>query len=475
MIEVRIQNYQDLINISSSPSIISGRKLLLNLFNEAIAAVDPFLILRKKLHFNPRMKTIEINNSIFKLSNKKIWIIGAGKAVGRMAEALEDLLRDYDIEGIICVPEGVKNALNLSQIKVRESSHPIPMEKNVKNTQETLNLMKNIKSEDFVIGLISGGGSALWIAPIKPIPIEEIQDLNNQLLKSGMPIHEINVIRKHLSQIKGGKMANLIPGRGFVLVLSDVIGDRLESIASGPFYPDNSTYRNVINLAKKYKLKIEKRLPHVNQVIKEGIKAEKKVVELKKMPDGEKLKHYLIGSNRSARDVILEKAKQMNLKIFDKKGYVESYAQDYGKECFQLLREDSEKHSVPVIFLSGGEPVVNVKGKGIGGRNQEVTGAFLSELCATEPILNGTFLSAGTDGIDGNSSYAGAIIDSFTCNKMKELKIQIREYQQNNDLTTFFKQIDQSLIYTGPTNTNVMDIQILLLNNHLLENKKDFK
>ena len=460
-----IQNYQDLVNINGNSSIILGRKLLLDLFNEALTAVDPFTIIRKKVHFNPRMKTIKINNLIFKISDKKIWIVGAGKAVGKMTEALEVILSPLDIEGIICVPKGVKNTLNLSKIVVKESSHPIPNEENVKNTQETINLLKKVKPEDFVIGLISGGGSALWTAPIHPIPIEEIQALNDQLLKSGMSIHEVNIIRKHVSQIKGGKMAKLVSGVGIVLVLSDVIGDSLESIASGPFYPDNSTYRNVIDLIKKYNLEIEGRLPSVNKVILEGLKTESKAVETE---NEEKLIHCLIGSNASARIAIINRAKQMNLEIIERKSLVETYAQDYGRECFRLLLENSEKYNTPVIFLSGGEPVVDVRGKGIGGRNQEVVGAFLSELYTTVSLLRGTFLSAGTDGVDGNSKYAGAICDSFSSMKMKELNIDINRYQENNDLTTFFKKIGNSLIFTGPTNTNVMDIQILLLNNHLL-------
>ncbi|MHA2173270.1 MAG: glycerate kinase type-2 family protein [Candidatus Hodarchaeales archaeon] len=468
---MRIINYQELVKIDIPTHNIRGRKLLLELFDEAVNAVDPFLILKRRMKVNSRTKVITVDNSTFNLSGTKIWVIGAGKAVGRMTESLEKLFKEFEIAGIICVPEGVKKTLNLSRIVARESSHPIPTKKSVKNTQEMLKIIKKIKPEDFVIGLISGGGSALWTAPISPIPVEEIEDLNYQLLRSGMSIHDINVIRKHVSQIKGGKLAKLIPSRGIILVISDVIGDKFESIASGPFYPDNSTYHDVNNLIQKYELRIEERLPDINLVIKTGLKKEDKNFQPKVIEDERKFTHYLLGSNKIAREAIIEKVNKLNLKIFTRKELVNLDARDFGRKCFRLLLKYSETHSVPVIYLSGGEPIVKVEGEGTGGRNQEVVGAFLSEMCTSKTLLDGTFLSAGTDGVDGNSIFAGAICDSYTCETMKSLGINIKEYQMKNNLTGFFEQVDQSLIFTGPTNTNVMDIQLLLINNRLLEEK----
>ncbi|MHA1207390.1 MAG: glycerate-2-kinase family protein, partial [Candidatus Hodarchaeales archaeon] len=208
---MEIKNYSDLVDFPSDNHILQGRKLLLNLFKAGVEAIDPYEIVQSALRFNPDTNTIKIKKYSYTLKTEKVLVIGVGKAVGRMAEAVEKILTTPKVSGIICVPEGVKNTLNLNSIQCLESSHPLPTNKNILNTKKAIDLTKQIKPEDLVISLVSGGGSALWAAPITPISLNDLRNLNQVLIRSGMSIHEINVIRKHVSNIKGGKFTQLIP------------------------------------------------------------------------------------------------------------------------------------------------------------------------------------------------------------------------------------------------------------------------
>ena len=461
---MEIKNYLDLVEFPLDKNLIQGRKFLLNLFKSGVEGVDPYEIVRNALSFNPATNTVKIKNYSYKLKTDNVWVIGVGKAVGRMAEAVENILTTPKVSGIICVPEGVKNTLNLNNIKYLESSHPLPSKKNVINTEKVIDLVKSVKPEDLVISLISGGGSALWVSPMSPISLNDLRDLNQALISSGMSIHEINVIRKHISKIKGGRFTQMVPSVNLSIIISDVIGDNIESIASGPFFPDSSTYESALKILENYDLRKEEIPSSVYHVITRGINGEIEETPKKTNPMFQKVHHFVLGSNEISRKVISERAKGWGLGVIDKEELVKGDARYIGKSLVDVSKKILQDSSHPILYLSGGEPIVTVQGDGIGGRNQEVVGGFLEEVLKDSSNLDVALLVAGTDGIDGNSPFAGAISDSYTIQEIREKKINLKIYQDNNDMTSFFQEVGRSLILSGPTGTNVMDIQMVLVN-----------
>jgi glycerate 2-kinase len=461
---MQIKNYSDLLDFPSDKSDKQGRKLLLDLFKIGVEAVDPFEIVIGALKFDSSTNTITIRDFSHALKSKKVWVIGVGKAVGRMAEAIEKILTTPQLSGIICVPEGVKSTLNLSNIHCLESSHPLPSNMNIENTQKVIDFVKRMKQEDLVISLISGGGSALWASPIFPISLDDLRNLNQSLIRSGMSIHEINVIRKHISNIKGGKFTQIVPSVNLSLIISDVIGDDIESIASGPFFPDSSTYRLAYKILEKYNLQDTGLPSSVYQVIKRGLEGDIEETPKENNPIFSKVHNFILGSNDIARKSISEKAKGWGIEIINKEDLVSNNARDVGKSLVNIGKRMLEESNNPTIYLSGGEPTVTVRGNGIGGRNQEVVGAFLEAVLDDSLNLDVALLVAGTDGVDGNSHFAGAIIDKFTIHEIMRKNIDLRGYQARNDMTNFFQQVGKSLILSGPTGTNVMDLQMLVVN-----------
>ncbi len=468
---MKIKNYESLVELPSSSKELLSRKLLLNFAQIGLAAVNPFDIVAKNLQYDTSSQLLKISSSKFHLAGKHVHVIGTGKAVGRMAEAIESILSDVQLSGIISVPEGVKQSLSLGKIQCVESTHPLPTEANIRNTQKTLNYFKKISPNDFVISLISGGGSALWSAPVPPITLNDLKELNHLLLHSGMSIHEMNVIRKHISLIKGGKAAALIPAPTLVLLLSDVIGDKIESIASGPFFPDRSTFNDVARILSEYNLSKEDLPNNINKILKRGKAGEISDTPKPDSPIFSRFHPIIIGSNSVARQAISDQATNVGLNNKNNEEMIEEEVRIVGRNLANLGLELHEKNVSPCLYIFGGEPTVKVKGEGIGGRNQEVVAAFLKELSKLDTSPDISLLSFGTDGIDGNSYFAGAICDRFTIETHKQKKIPLDAFQANNDLSSFFLELGKSLVILGPTGTNVMDIQLLLVNgSNLKEN-----
>ena len=466
---MEIKNYSDLVNFPCEKSISHGRELLLNLFKTGVEAVDPYEIVKNALKFDPDTSIISINDFSYKLETDKVWVIGVGKAVGSMAEAVEDILNSTKLAGIICVPEGIKSSLNLHNIQVLESSHPLPSKKNIENTEIVIKTIEHVEPEDLVISLVSGGGSALWTSPIAPISLDDIRTLNQVLIRSGMSIHEINAIRKHVSNIKGGKFTKMIPSVNLSLIISDVVGDNIESIASGPFFPDSSTYKSVQNILEKYNLH-SRTIPYtVSQVINQGLKCEIEETPKKENPIFHKVHNFVLGSNKIARRAISEKVGGWGIEVKDQEDLVEANARDIGKKFYLESNKILQEKSSVVLYMSGGEPIINVRGSGVGGRNQEVVGGFLEEMLKGSTDLDVAILVAGTDGIDGNSSFAGALSDGYTIQEIRRKNINLKRFQENNDMTSFFQHVGRSLILSGPTGTNVMDIQLVLINASKIE------
>ncbi|MHA2244657.1 MAG: glycerate kinase type-2 family protein [Candidatus Hodarchaeales archaeon] len=460
---MRIQNYEEIINFSSSTRK-KARETILDLFSTAVEAVDPYKIIIDNLTYNSKKKELVVRKTHLSVNKRKIWVIGAGKAVGRMAEALERVLTGLNFGGIICVPEGLKEGLKLQKIQCLESTHPLPSEVNIRNTTKILELIEIMEPEDLVIALISGGGSAIWVKPIFPVTVDDLITLNTELINSGMNIHEINVVRKHVSSIKGGKLAKQIPAEMLVLVLSDVIGDNLESIASGYFYPDPSTFHYSRYLLDQHHIWDNAIPTSVRLVIERGIDGIIPETPKDHDQDFQRVKTYILGSNKLACNAVILNAKKFGFNVIFLTDKLEGDARCLGRLLARIYCGLAEGSEESFIIVSGGEPTVRVRGNGIGGRNQEVVAALLNEFLSYSSPPDFVFLSAGTDGADGNSPYAGALVDDNTIAVIHQKELNLAKYQKENNLSKFFEKLGGSVLLSGPTGTNVMDLQITIFN-----------
>lgn len=465
---MEIQNYENLISFPLTQSEKKARQLALDLFKFAVDSIDSYKIITKKIVVNKNKNFLTCFGDKFSIHSGKVWIIGAGKAVGRMVEALEEVFTGYDLEGLVCVPIGVKSKLKTSKISVYESTHPFPSDDNINNTKKVIKLIDQINKNDLVIGLISGGGSAIWSAPIPPLTLDDLITLNKLLINSGMTIDQINVIRKHVSRIKGGKLANLIKATTIVLVQSDVVGDSLESIASGPFFPDRSTNMDAKDILGKFNL--WNSIPSsVKIVLNSGIADEEFNLVKRNSP----VNHYILSTNMLAQKIIVSHAKKLGFNASLQSEYISGDARTLGKRFARKMYSKMLKEQKFQIIVSGGETTVKVTGKGVGGRNQEFIGGFLEIFLEKNDHSDVLCLSVGTDGIDGNSPYAGAIIDRNTLKRIRNEKLNLNRYQWDNNLTKFFEEVGSSLILTGPTGNNIMDLQITFLSPSKIESRID--
>ena len=426
------------------------RKLSIDLFLYGINSVKPENLIPEKISL--KNSHLQIEGDKYPLK-KGIYVYGSGKASVEMAKALEEILLDYITDGtVVC-----NYTQKLKKIKVIEGSHPVPDEKSLKAGETLLKEISSLKEDDFFVYLLSGGSSALIEKPIPPITLKDLQITTQILLKHSVPIEEINIIRKHLSMIKGGRLGHSTKAKGIVLVISDVIGDDLFTIGSAPLYYDPSTYKDAYTILKKHNIFDD--LPqNVKKVIEKGIKGEIKETPKKENPN---IKHYIIGSNIDALKKIKEKAEK-NIKTYIMTSQLKGEAREVAKAVVSIGKEvkrSSNPFDPPVCLLFGGETTVTVKGNGKGGRNQELCLSALIEIKDTKNIV---LLSGGTDGIDGNSEDAGAVIDSSSYEKAKKMGLDPYKYLENNDSNSFFTKIGDS-IKTGYTGTNVMDITIMVI------------
>jgi glycerate 2-kinase len=429
------------------------KSLTAELFYASLKAVDPYESVKRyteKIHY------------VYQHSNhQRLIITGFGKASCSMAEAIEDHLPDLITQGIIITKYGHCPSLHkLKKIQVFEASHPVPDENGLRATEKLIQLIKISDEKTLIVCLISGGGSALLVSPNNGITLDEKRLMTDLLLRAGANIDELNTVRKHISRVKGGKLAEIAyPSRVISLILSDVIGDRLDVIASGPTSPDNTTYQDALSVLMHYHL--TDMLPRsVVEILERGSKGLLPETPKEGTPLFKKVDNIIIGSNKKALEgARTEAEKLLHAEILTSE--ITGEARDVGKWLAQKAKETRDLWSsqLPMCLISGGETTVTVKGNGIGGRNMELALAFVLEI---EGIDGVTLLSAGTDGTDGPTDAAGAIVDSQTIKKARSLSIDPEEYLKNNDSYTFFKKIDE-LFITGPTGTNVMDIQIVVI------------
>jgi len=436
------------------------KQQLVDIFNSALSAADPYNAVKRAIRIEGDQ--LLAGEEAYDLRNyERVLAVGAGKGTALMAQAVEDVFGDRIDDGVIIVKYGHTRPLN--RIREIEASHPLPDEAGVKGTEEIIETLKDVDEKTLIICLLSGGGSALLVSPAEGISLKDKQVTTDLLLKSGASIEELNGVRKHLSRVKGGRLASIAyPATVITLILSDVIGDRLDVIASGPTVPDRSTFMDTVKVIEKYNL--VKKLPNnVLSMLLDGIAG--------KLPDTPKAGEdcfkkgspVIVGSIRQAINAARNAANKLGFDteiVTDKLQGEAREAAVYLADLAKMVRS-SRKGGKPMCLLSGGETTVNVKGSGKGGRNQELALAFALEIEGVDGI---TLLSAGTDGTDGPTDATGAIVDGETIHFARKLGVNPEKYLENNDSYNFFKKIDEGHhLITGPTGTNVMDVQIIMV------------
>ena len=426
-----------------SRNISKLRKDALQIFKAAISDLKAEQIIKRKVKL--RGDRLEIDKKTYHLKNfRKVFVIGAGKVSAYMAKAIEEILADRITEGLVITK--YRHLTRLKKIKLIKAGHPIPDKNSLWGTKKIKKLLNSVGPEDLVINLISGGGSSLMTLPVRGITLEDIRKLTKLLLSSGATIHEINTIRKHLSQVKGGNLARLIyPAQSINLIISDVIGDDLDVIASGPTVADSSTLKQALNLLKKYKLsnKVSKNISkYLNETPKKNDLIFKTVYNL------------IVASNKLAILAAVKKAQQLGYQTKILSLTLQGEAREVAKKILNFKKKQSQ----PICLISGGETTVTIKGKGKGGRCQEFALASAIEISGKENLV---VLACGTDGTDGPTEVAGAIADSQTIARARKKGLDPEKYLTNNDSYHFFKKLGD-LIITGPTQTNVMDLYLIL-------------
>ena len=437
-------------------SLTQLRADALAIFNAAIKAADPGNAVRHYVHVTDA--AIEVADKIYSLAKFiNIFILGAGKAAVPMAQALEALLGDRVTGGIVVTPYG--QASPLAKVNVIQAAHPIPDRAGVEGARQIAAIARQAKADDLIFFLLSGGGSALLPSPVDDLSMADKQEITQLLLRSGATIGETNTLRRHLSQIKGGRLARLgYPAQMVALLVSDVVGDVLQDIASGPTAPDPSRYADCWKIIEKYRLAGS--IPDsIRGILDRGIRGE--IAETVKEEDVAftKVQNLIIASNRLATEAARLHAESLGYSSSVLSNRIEGESREMAKRQVAMLKKIlSERPPKPVCFISGGETTVTVRGDGTGGRNQEFALAAALELV---DVQRAAVLSAGTDGIDGPTDAAGAIIDGTTVPRGRSRGYDAEQFLARNDAYNFLRATGD-LLFTGPTHTNVMDIQVML-------------
>ena len=434
------------------------RDRLTDIFRAVIEAADPYEgVLRRG---------DEILAKYRKGRYKRLFVFGFGKAVPPMLRAIADKMGSLVTGGVAIAKRGCPaQAGKALSVRAFEAGHPLPDEAGLRATMEAVRLARTFDDETFLICLISGGGSALLVAPYTGVSLKEKQEATELLLKAGADIRELNAVRKHASLVKGGRLAEIAaPATIESLILSDVIGDPLDVIASGPTAPDSPTYGDALRVIEKYRLdgKVPRALFHL---LAEGARGRVPETPKKGSPVFERTTNVIVGSNKSAIEAGRRKAARLGFEAAVLSTEVRGEARAAGRwlaekakeaKGFEGRKADAGK---PLCLISGGETTVAVKGRGLGGRNMELALAFALEIEGEEGI---TLLSAGTDGGDGPTDAAGAIVDGQTATRARQAGLDPKAYLEENDSYGFFRG-SAGLFVTGPTGTNVMDVQIALI------------
>jgi len=391
---------------------------------------------------------LSVMGNPFPIPGKCVYIVGAGKASAIMARALEKILGEKIVSGIVNTKHGY--GCRTERVKINECGHPLPDKKSLEGTEEIIALLKERKREDFVLALISGGGSSLLAKPEEGISLSDKRKTNNHLLRCGASIHDINCVRKHISAVKGGKLVSMTEARVVCLLMSDVVGDDPSTIASGPFAPDRTTFADALRVLKKYR--IEKKVPtSVLTYLQAGVRGKRR-----ETMRSTKVRHFVIARNHDALKAAEMKAGTLGYNPFLLSSFIEGESRDVARFHTQIAKqilETDEPVKKPACIISGGETTVIISGEGKGGPNCEFVLSAAIEI-AGKPI---TVAAIDTDGEDFTDA-AGAMANGKTVDDVEEAQ----RFLENNDSYTYLKK-KKALIFTGPTGTNVNDLRIVIV------------
>lgn len=421
-----------------SPFIDNPQAFLRQLFDVAVAAADPAKCIPPHLPDPPTGKTV---------------VLGAGKASAAMAKAVEDNWQG-ELSGLVVTRYGF--AVPCSRIEIVEASHPVPDAAGEEAAGRIIDLARGLEKDDLCIALISGGASSLLSYPADGLSLEDKQIVNRALLRSGADISEMNCVRKHLSAIKGGRLAEIIaPARLVTLLISDVVGDQPGVIGSGPTVPDETTFSDARAIVEKYKIELPKAVArHLDEARSETPKADQLMFE--------NAETILAGLPKTSLRAAVKAAEAAGLTVIDLGDELEGETRDVATEQAQLaleVKKGTSRYRTPAILLSGGETTVTLNGNGRGGPNGEYVLAMAIALKGAKGIY---VLSCDTDGIDGSENNAGAEISSDVLSRADMANLDAKSFLDNNDSYGFFETVG-GLVITGPTCTNVNDFRAVLV------------
>jgi len=456
---MQIRNRLELIENGKTRIIQKARSIALQSLEYALIAADPKRLLNSKMRIEN--SSLHVGDYTFDLAKfRHVYVVGGGKAGGAMAQAVEEILGNRITAGIVNVPYGSKPKTSI--VELNEASHPVPDQAGLEGTRRIMALAELAGADDLMICLTSGGGSSLNPLPREGITLEDKQSLTKSLLKSGAPINELNIVRKHLSAFKGGWLARkAYPALLVNLVLSDVVGDQLDAIASGPTVPDPSTFGDAQKVLEKYGLWLDASVS-VRTILSEGAEGILEETPKAANPVFAKVYNVVIGNNRTASQAAAECLKSEGLKTVHFDDPLVGEARQIGRALAKFASNISVcgfSLPKPLAIVAGGETTVTVKGNGFGGRNQELSLSAAMDLEDSETCV---IASLSTDGVDGPTDAAGAIVDGFTFQRAVQMGLDPEKFLSENDSYHFFSKLGDVII-TGATGTNVNDISVIVV------------
>ncbi len=442
------------------------RSRILPILDAALDAVDPFLAVSRAVHW--RADGLQVGERFYRWKDyRRVFLLAFGKAATPMAQAVAHGLGPRLEQGLVITKygHGPSGASEFQNIEIIEAGHPIPDAMGVAATQRAVDMLRNLTAQDLLITLISGGGSALLTLPAQGITLNDLQQTTDLLLASGATIHEINTLRKHLSQIKGGQLARLAyPATVISLILSDVVGSPLDVIASGPTVPDPTTWKDAWKIVEKYNL-IDRLPKSVSQYLKAGLQGLIPDTPKPGDPVFEKVQSYIVGDNAIAAEAALQTAISHGFQALILTTFLQGEAREVAQMLVSLGREVVAHHRPlppPACLILGGETTVTLRGQGKGGRNQELALAAAISLAQIPEGDKMIILSLATDGTDGPTDAAGGFADATTVARGRALGLDAETYLSHNDSYHYLQAVGHALI-TGPTRTNVNDLMFIFV------------
>jgi glycerate 2-kinase len=431
----------------------------LGIFRAALAAADPRAAVLRGMAGTSEAANI-VAHQDDNPSGGRVIVVGAGKAGAPMAQAVEQVLGDQIQAGAVTVKYGY--TAPTAKIKLNEAGHPLPDVNGLRATRAMVDLLGGLHETDLVICLLSGGGSALLELPVEGVTLDDLRSLTGAVLRCGATIEEMNTIRKHISQVKGGGLARLAePARVLSLILSDVLGSPFDVIASGPTAPDSTTFSDALGVVEKYNLRGQ--LPaNILTHLERGARGD--IPDTPKADDSlfTRVTNIIVADNSSACEAAADDARargyHTQLLSTQLQGEASVVGAEFARKARKLL---AGGEALPACLVAGGETTVTVRGHGKGGRSQELALAASCDLAGLKGVV---ILAAGTDGTDGPTDAAGALADGETLGRAREHGLDSDASLANNDSYNFFRTLDD-LIITGPTNTNVNDLIVVLIDN----------